>query len=200
MNKCIMTSIIGLSAAISAQSIAVDYPFVLPEKIEATININTTREQAFNNKLLGTNIFGYSTAAEKAFINKLDPITVRFPHGLWSNWYDWRSDTTQIFGTDTFTFILPNGKTHDTVYLKHYSFQNSDIFTIPKKHYFFLGDNRDCSKDSRYLTSVGYVHENNLVGKAEFIFFSSDFRLGSIFSFWKWNETIRFNRFFKKII
>ena len=66
-------------------------------------------------------------------------------------------------------------------------------------HYFFLGDNRDCSKDSRYLTSVGYVHQNNLVGKAQFVFFSTDFRIGSIFSFWKWHKTIRFNRFFKKI-
>ena len=64
----------------------------------------------------------------------------------------------------------------------------------------FLGDNRDCSKDSRYLTSVGYVHEDNLVGKAQFIFFSSDFRIGNIFSFWKWHKTIRFDRFFKKII
>jgi len=50
------------------------------------------------------------------------------------------------------------------------------------------------------LTSVGYVHKDNLVGKAQFIFFSSDFRIGSIFAFWKWNKSIRFDRFFKKII
>ncbi len=100
---------------------------------------------------------------------------------------------------NTFSEKLPNGKKYIAAYFKKYSYQNSDEFIVPPKHYFFLGDNRDCSKDSRYLSSVGYVHENNLVGKAQFIFFSSDYRIGSIFNFLKWNKTIRLNRFFKRI-
>ena len=103
--------------------------------------------------------------------------------------------------TETVSFEekLPNGIVYESVYHKKDSFKNSDKFLVPNDHYFFLGDNRDCSKDSRYLGSVGFVKKENLVGKARFIFFSSDYRIGSVFKFWSWNEIIRIKRFFKII-
>ncbi len=100
---------------------------------------------------------------------------------------------------NTFEEKLPGGKSYIATYSKEFTYLNSDKFIIPKDHYFFLGDNRDCSKDSRYLSEVGYVKKENLVGKARFLFFSSDYKVGSLIEFWNWSKIIRFNRFFKKI-
>ncbi len=88
---------------------------------------------------------------------------------------------------------------YNIVYNKIGSMINSDKYIVPKDHYFFLGDNRDCSRDSRFLSSVGYVHKNNLVGKAQIIFFSNNTRKGSLLKFWNWHNSMRTDRFFKKI-
>ena len=92
----------GFSTSISAQ----DYPFTLPDTINATLDVKASVQEAFKNPILGYNIFGFRSATEKSLINTFNPTTLRFPHGLFANWYDWRTDKTRVFGTETFEYIF----------------------------------------------------------------------------------------------
>jgi len=75
---------------------------------------------------------------------------------------------------------------------------NTQEYLVPPGHYFMMGDNRDDSIDSRVLAAVGYVPAQNLIGRAEFLFFSTDHR-AELWEIHRWPESIRFSRFLKKI-
>jgi signal peptidase I len=94
---------------------------------------------------------------------------------------------------------LPNGRQHRIIKLgDNGPLDNTQQYHVPPGDYFMMGDNRDNSQDSRVLSAVGYVPAQNLIGKAQFIFFSTD---GSarLWEFWKWPFAIRYDRLFRGV-
>jgi signal peptidase I len=91
---------------------------------------------------------------------------------------------------------LPNGVSYNTLDLVDNGFyDNTAVYTVPPGHYFMMGDNRDNSTDSRVLSQVGYVPFENIIGRAQIIFFS----IGEgepAWAVWRWPWVVRWSRLF----
>lgn len=98
-----------------------------------------------------------------------------------------------VFNATEYTEVLPNGVEHSIIEMTDNApLDNTEIFTVPEKHLFFMGDNRDNSADSR-TPAVSYVSRDNVLGNVWFIWYSHNY-YSSMLAVWNWGNKIRWDR------
>ncbi len=99
-----------------------------------------------------------------------------------------------VYKATEYTEVLPNGVEHSIIEMgDNAPLDNTEIFTVPENHYFFMGDNRDNSADSR-TTAVSYVPRDNILGIVWFIWYSHNY-YSPMLAFWNWGNKMRWDRF-----
>ena len=116
--------------------------------------------------------------------------------------FEFKDFSGRVRSISQFEEILPNAVQHYTLDANpNGTLDNTKVYTVPQGHFFAMGDNRDNSLDSRIdnaYSGVGFIPAENLVGRAEFIFYSTN-GAANIWEVWKWGEATRFERLFTAI-
>ena len=118
-----------------------------------------------------------------------------------------KAQTEDFYGREgevpTYEETLPGGVKHTIIEIQGDTgfYDNTGVYEVPPNNYFMMGDNRDNSTDSRVAPDqggVGYVPFENLVGRAELIFFSVG-KGEPAWAFWEWPWTVRWDRMLKTV-
>jgi signal peptidase I len=127
------------------------------------------------------------------------PVELKRAEDFFDDEYQRNVDVPQYIET------LPNGVQHPLLKLATPGtgrYDNTPVFEVPADSVFAMGDNRDNSLDSRVPPrddGVGFVPLENLVGRAEFRFFSYNENVAPGYQFWEWPWAIRFSRIFTAV-
>jgi len=113
---------------------------------------------------------------------------------------DWvEAEDGRITRAAQYMETLPSGKRYRVIqFTDSGAPDNTQEYVVPPGHYFAMGDNRNNSLDSRVLNAVGFIPAENLIGRAEIIFFSTTGE-AALWEVWRWPGAIRYSRLFNRI-
>jgi signal peptidase I len=174
-----------------------------PERGDVVVFEHPTQHRAFVKRLIGLPGDKIQVKDGVLFINGAEAkqtFTETFaPQGAAGNTPRCSNQAVGLGGEcvkERFIETFPNGQSHTILNIGDTRVDNTSVFTVPEAQYFFMGDNRDNSADSRIAQpmGVGFVPEKFLLGRVDRVIFSAAGK--RLFYFWTW----RLDRFYEDIV